>query len=98
VGAGNAELTTRQPVDPLDLTKDMSCPLLGMFGKDDKRPSPEHVAMMEAELTTFGKTHELVSFDGAGHSIFAIDRADYRPLVATEGWKRIFGWYEKYLA
>jgi carboxymethylenebutenolidase len=52
---------------------------------------------MEAELTKFGKAHELVSYDGAGHSIFAIDRADYRPLVATEGWKKIFAWYEKYL-
>jgi carboxymethylenebutenolidase len=97
VGAGTAGLTPRQPVDPLDLTKDVNCPLLGIFGKDDKRPSPEHVAKMEAELTKFGKTHELVSYDGAGHSIFAIDRADYRPLVATEGWKKIFGWYEKYL-
>jgi len=97
VGAGSAGLTPQQPVDPLDLTKDMSCPLLGIFGKEDRRPSPEHVARMEAELTRLGKTHELVSFDGAGHSIFAIDRADYRPLVATEGWKKIFAWYEKYL-
>ena len=32
VGAGP---TPQQPVDPLDLTKDMSCPLLGIFGKDD---------------------------------------------------------------
>jgi carboxymethylenebutenolidase len=94
VGAGP---TPGQPVDPLDLTKDMSCPLLGIFGKDDRRPSQEHVARIEAELTKLGKTHELVSFDGAGHSIFAIDRADYRPLVATEGWKKIFAWYEKYL-
>lgn len=97
VGAGNAGLTPHQPVDPVDLTKDLSCPLLGIFGKEDRRPSPEHVATIEAALTKLGKTHELVSFDGAGHSIFAIDRADYRPLIATEGWKKIFGWYEKYL-
>ena len=97
VGAGSVGLTPRQPVDPLDLTKDMNCPLLGIFGKEDKRPSPEHVAKIEAELTRFGKTHELLSFDGAGHSIFATNRADYRPLVAQEGWQKIFGWYEKYL-
>ena len=98
VGAGSAGLTPRQPVDPLDLTKDLGCPLLGIFGKEDKRPSPEHVAKIEAELKRLGKTHEIVSYDGAGHSIFAIDRADYRPLVAQEGWKRIFAWYEKHLA
>lgn len=95
VGAGSAP---GQPVDPLELSKDLSCPLLGIFGKEDRRPSQEHVAKIEAELTRLNKPHELVSFDGAGHSIFATDRADYRPLVATEGWKRIFAWYQKYLA
>jgi carboxymethylenebutenolidase len=94
VGAGSA---AGQPVDPLDLSKDLSCPLLGIFGKEDKRPSQEHVAKIEAELTRLGKVHELVSYDGAAHSIFATDRADYRPLVATEGWKKIFAFYEKYL-
>lgn len=97
VGAGPAGLTPRQPVDPLDLTKDLSCPLMGIFGKEDRRPSPEHVARIEAELLKFGKPHELVSFDNAGHSIFATNRADYRPLVAQEGWQKIFGWYAKHL-
>lgn len=96
VGAGRASATA--PVDPLDLSADLSCPILGIFGKDDRRPSPEHVAKIEAELTRLGKVHELVSFDGAGHSIFAVDRADYRPLVAQEGWKKIFAFYGQYLA
>jgi carboxymethylenebutenolidase len=97
VGAGNAGLSPRQSVDPLDHTKDLSCPLLGLFGKEDKRPSQEHVAKMEAELKRLGKTYEFHSYDNAGHSIFAVDRADYRPAAAQEGWKRIFEWYEKYL-
>ena len=98
VGAGSVGLTPRQPIDPLDLTKDLSCPLLGLFGKDDQRPSPEHVAKIEAELKRLGKTYQLHSFENAGHSIFATDRADYRPVAAQEGWKYIFEWYEKYLA
>jgi carboxymethylenebutenolidase len=97
VGAGNVGLTPRQPVDPIDYTKDLSCPLMVISGKEDKRPSPEHVAKIDAELTKFGKTHEMHSYDNAGHSIFATDRAEYRPLVAQEGWKNIFAWYEKYL-
>ena len=98
VGAGSVGLTPRQPVDPLDYTKDLSCPLLGLFGKEDKRPSQEHVARMEAELKKFGKVYELHSFDNTAHSFFATDRPDYRPASALEGWKLIWGWYEKHLS
>ena len=97
VGAGSQGLTPSQPVDPLDYTKNLSCPLLGLFGKDDKRPAPEHVARTEAELKKWGKSYQIHSFDNAGHSFFATDRPDYRPAAALEGWQRIFEWYEKYL-
>jgi len=97
VGAGKEGLTARQPVDPLDLTKHLGCPLLGLFGKEDKRPSPEHVARTEEELKKFGKTYEFHSFDGAGHSFFSVDTPSYRQAAAVEGWKFIFAWYEKYL-
>ncbi|MCX6628064.1 MAG: dienelactone hydrolase family protein [Candidatus Solibacter sp.] len=98
VGAGAAGLTPRQPVDPVDYTKDLSCPLLGLFGKEDKRPAPEHVAKIEAELKKSGKVYELHSFDNTGHSFFATDRPDYRPASASEGWKHVFAWYEKHLS
>ena len=83
-------LTPRQPVDPLDYTKDLSCPLLGLFGREDKRPSPEHVAKTEAELKKWGKTYEFHTYDNAGHSFFTVDRAAYRVEAAMEGWKESF--------
>jgi carboxymethylenebutenolidase len=98
VGAGATGLTPAQPVDPLDLTKDLSCPLLGLFGKEDRRPSPEHVARTEEELKKFGKTYEFHSYDNTGHSFFAVGRPDFRQASAQEGWKEIFKWYEKYLS
>lgn len=97
VGAGKEGLTPRQPVDPIDYTKDLSCPLLGLFGREDKRPSPEHMAKIEAELKKWRKTYEFHTYDNAGHSFFAVDRADYRPVAAVDGWKRVFQWFEKYL-
>ena len=42
------ELTERQPVPPIDMTPNLSCPLLGLFGADDRNPSPEMVAQIEA--------------------------------------------------
>jgi len=97
VGAGAEGLTPLQPVDPLDLTKDLTCPLLGLFGREDQRPSPEHVAKTEAELKKWGKIFEFHTYDNAGHSFFTVDRAAYRVEAAVEGWKEIFLWFGKYL-
>ena len=91
------ELTPLQPVDPLDYTKNLSCPLLGLFGKEDQRPSPAQVAKTEAELKKWGKTYEFHSYDKAGHSFFAVDRPSYRPEAAVDGWEKVFQWFGKYL-
>jgi carboxymethylenebutenolidase len=97
VAAGSAALTPATPVDPLDLSKDMSCPIMTISGRDDQRPSPAHIARIDAELTRLNKVHEVHIYDNAGHSIFATDQASYRPVAAMDGWKNIFRWYEKYL-
>ncbi len=97
VGAGKEGLTPRQPVDPLDYTKDLSCPLLGLFGREDKRPSPEHVAKTEGELKKWGKTYEFHTYDNAGHSFFTVDRPAYRVEAAMDGWNKVFQWFGKYL-
>jgi carboxymethylenebutenolidase len=80
------------------LTKNLSCPLLGLFGADDQYPSPEHVQELEQELKAQGKTYEFHTYEGAGHSFFSVDRPAYRPEAATDGWKRIFDFYGRYLA
>jgi carboxymethylenebutenolidase len=33
-------------------------PILGLFGAEDKNPSPAEVAQIDAELTRLGKEHE----------------------------------------
>jgi carboxymethylenebutenolidase len=91
------ELTPRQPVAPIDYTKDLQCPLLGLFGREDRRPSPDDVAKNEAELKKFGKTYEFHMYDNAGHGFFSVDRPSYRQEAAVEGWKQVFRWFDKYL-
>ena len=91
------ELSTRQPVAPIDYTKDLGCPLLGLFGREDQRPSPEHVAKTEEELKKWGKIYEFHLYDNAGHGFFAVDRSSYRPDAAVAGWNRVFQWFGKYL-
>jgi carboxymethylenebutenolidase len=67
----------------------LSCPVLGLFGEDDANPSPAEVARLDALLTDLGKAHEFHSFEGAGHAFFAVNRAAYRPLVATDAWQLV---------
>lgn len=92
-----SDLTERQPVQPLDYTKDISCPMLGLFGNDDARPSPADVDVTEAELKKFGKDYEFHRYDGAGHGFFAVDRPSYRQEAAVDGWQQVFDFYGRYL-
>jgi len=80
------------------LTKDLSCPLLGLFGADDQHPSPEQVNELEQELKDQGKTYEFHSYEGAGHAFFSVNRTAYRPEAAVDGWQKIFTWFGRYLS
>ena len=91
------DLTPKQPVAPIDYTKDLSCPLLGLFGNDDKSPTPEQVNQHEAELKKHGKDYEFHRYDGAGHGFFYYDRPAYRQEQAVDGWKKIWAFLPKYL-
>jgi carboxymethylenebutenolidase len=81
----------------LDRAPQVACPLLGLFGNDDKFPTPEQVDEIEAALTSAGKDYEFHRYDGAGHAFFSIDRASYRPEAAVDGWERITAFLAKHL-
>src|ERR1700730_5130035 len=82
----------------VDLAKDLSCPLLGLFGADDRHPSPDEVAELEKALAAAGKVFEFHSYEGAGHAFFAVNRPAYRPEAAKDGWQKIWDFYGRYLA
>lgn len=81
----------------LDLASNLSCPLLGLFGLDDRFPAPPAVATLDAELNKLNKPHEFHSYEGAGHSFFSVDRPAYRPEAAVDGWQRIDEFFATYL-
>lgn len=81
----------------VDQLPDLRCPLLGLFGKEDKHPSQRHVAELEALLTAHGKQFELHSYDGAGHAFFSTDRPSYRVAAANDGWARIAAFLAEHL-
>lgn len=82
----------------IGLSKDLSCPLLGLFGADDQFPTPAETAELSAVLDSFSKPHEFHTFTGAGHAFFSVDRPAYRVEAANEGWAKIWEFFGKHLA
>jgi len=100
-----AYVTGTPPADwPLKITNlveqlpHLQCPLLGLFGNDDKFPSPEQVDELEQILTANGKEFEFHRYDDAGHAFFAVDRPSYRVAAANDGWERIARFFATHLA
>ena len=92
------DATEMRPVAPVEYSKDLDCPLLGLFGNDDRAPTPEQVDIHEAELKKHGKTYEFHRYDGAGHGFFYYDRPQaYRAEQAVDGWKKVFDFFGRNL-
>jgi carboxymethylenebutenolidase len=92
-----AQLTPARPVAPIDLTENITAPLLGIFGNDDQNPSPDQVNRTEEVLKRLGKDYEFHRYDGAGHGFFAVERPGYRQEQAVDGWEKVFAFYERHL-
>ena len=91
------ELSANQPVAPLDYTAGLSCPLLGLFGEEDRSPPPEQVARHEEELKKHRKDYEFHMYPNAGHGFFYYDRPAYRQEPAVDGWQKVFAFFERHL-
>lgn len=91
------QLDAKRPVSPLDYTQDLSSPLLGLFGNEDRNPTPEQVDRHEEELKKHNKTYEFHRYDGAGHGFFYYIYPAYRQQQALDGWQKVFAFLEKYL-
>ena len=92
------ELTPAQPVSPITLTQGLTAPLLGLFGNEDRNPSPEQLNQHEQELKRLGKQYEFHRYDGAVHGFFYYDRPMYRQEQAVDGWNKVWPFLEKHLS
>jgi carboxymethylenebutenolidase len=79
------------------LAPNLRCPLLGLFGNLDQRPSPDDVDAMEAALREHGKTFTFHRYDDAGHAFFSVDRPSYSLDASRDGWKQIWSFFGEHL-
>jgi carboxymethylenebutenolidase len=91
------DLSEARPVAPIDYTAQLQAPLLGIFGNDDRHPTPAQVNAHEEELKRHGKQYEFHRYDGAGHGFFYYHTPMYRPEQAMDGWAKVFGFFGRHL-
>jgi len=91
------QLTPARPVAPIDFTAELSCPLLGIFGNDDRSPTAEQVDIHEAELKKHGKEYAFHRYDDAGHGFWYYHGEAYRPKQAMDSWAKTFEFFATHL-
>ena len=82
---------------PFDRTREISCPIQGHFGAQDKNPSPDDMKKLDAELTQWGKAHEFHSYAGAAHAFVNSGSRNYRPHAAALSWPKAMEFFSRHL-
>ena len=100
---GNAMRALGDGPSPFERTKDIVCPVLGLFGAEDQNPSPEDVRSFDAEMTRWGKIHEFHTYEGVGHGFMQIHHhrgPTAKPQLAFAGedaWAKAMEWFAKHM-
>ena len=92
------EIDERNPEHPLDALPRLSCPLLGLFGKEDPVVPLEQVEQLERDGEALAREVQVVVYPGAGHAFANDTRPDsYRPDAAEDAWSRALTFLHQYL-
>jgi carboxymethylenebutenolidase len=85
-----------QPRHPIDLVKELKCPVLGLYGGADTGIPVESVEKMRKALKDAGKTAEIIIYPDTPHGFYADYRPSYRKEQAADAWKKMLEWFKKY--
>jgi carboxymethylenebutenolidase len=90
---------TPSPIQPqiaLDVAGEIKCPVLGMYGGQDKSIPVEQVREAEAKAKAAHKIVEIVIYPDAPHGFHADYRPSYRQADAEDAWKRAIAWFHRF--
>jgi carboxymethylenebutenolidase len=89
---------TKKPRAPLAAIAALSCPALGLYGREDALIPNADVDELEARLAEQGQPFEIVRYAGAGHAFLNDTRpALYRPEAAADAWRRLLAFLRTHL-
>ncbi len=80
---------------PVDLAGDLKCPVLGLYGGQDRGIPLPSVEAMRAALQRAGQTDSRIDvYPEAPHGFHADYRASYRAADAADGWSKLLALFE----
>jgi len=82
---------------PIDLVKDVQCPILGNYAGADMAIKEADINLLKDALTKYGKVFDFKVYPGAPHAFFNNTRESYRPDAAKDAWERTLDFFNKYL-
>jgi carboxymethylenebutenolidase len=82
---------------PIDLVKNLSCPILCNYAGADMAITEKDIDLLENALTKYGKTYDIKIYPEAPHAFFNDTRESYRSEAAKDAWERVLRFYGKYL-
>ena len=89
-------IDTLHPKNPPDLIDELKVPVLGLYGAEDRGIPKSQVEAFAVRLHAEHKETQFIVFPGAGHGFNADYRPSYNEAAATEGWKRMLGWFKQH--
>lgn len=81
----------------VDQLKPISWPVLGVFGDEDKNPSPDQVKVFKDSLNTLGIQNEIYSYPKVGHAFANPSGANYAPEPTADAWSKTLTFLNKNL-
>lgn len=90
LGAGNPA--------PIELARQIRCPVIGFFGEEDQNPSPEEVSDYSAALTRAQVPHTFHRYPGAGHAFQNFPTPErYRHEASEDAWIKVLAFFSQQL-
>ena len=88
---------TPNPVTGFDMAKNITMPFLGLYGGEDKGPTPEDAKKFVEMVKQTNQNADIMIYPGASHGFFADYRPSYNAAAAADAWKRCIALFDKAL-
>ncbi len=96
VKRANAPDDPLHPIAPVEFAKDLTVPVLGLYGGLDKGIPLDGVHRMQDELKKGRSKSEIVVFPNADHGFLADYRPSFNKESAEDAWAKLQAWFRKH--